>query len=111
MVRDQVNILLVDDDPAKLMSYEVVLRPLGANLIKAATVQETFQKLLSADIGVILMDVAMPELDGFQLAGMIRDHPRHQRTAIIFVSAVHLDEADFLRGYEMGAVDYVPVPV
>src|SRR5437899_5455021 len=53
----------------------------------------------------------MPELDGFQLAAMIRDHPRFQRTAIIFVSAIHLTDMDRLRGYEMGAVDYVPVPV
>src|SRR5256886_5047546 len=53
----------------------------------------------------------MPELDGFQLAAMIREHPRFQRTAIIFISAIHLTDVDFLRGYEMGAVDYVPVPV
>ena len=57
MSRDGVNILLVDDDPAKLLSYEVVLRPLGVNLFKAATVQETFAQLLATDIGVILMDV------------------------------------------------------
>ena len=57
------------------------------------------------------MDVCMPELDGFELAAMIRDHPRFQRTAIIFVSGVHLTDLDRLRGYEYGAVDYLPVPV
>ena len=57
------------------------------------------------------MDVCMPDLDGFQLAAMIREHPRFQKTAMIFISAIHLTEMDRLRGYEMGAVDYVPVPV
>ena len=53
----------------------------------------------------------MPDLDGFQLAAMIREHPRYQKIAMIFISAIHLSELDRLRGYEMGAVDYVPVPV
>ena len=66
---------------------------------------------MRTDVAVILIDVCMPELDGFELAQMIRDHPRFQRTAIIFVSAIHLSEIDRLRGYEAGAVDYVPVPV
>ena len=60
---------------------------------------------------MILVDVCMPELDGFELAAMIREHPRFQKTAIIFISAIHLTELDRLRGYEAGAVDYVPVPV
>ena len=59
----------------------------------------------------MLVDVCMPELDGFELAAMIREHPRFQKTAIIFISAIHLTDVDRLRGYEMGAVDYVPVPV
>src|SRR5262249_7162112 len=63
------------------------------------------------DVAVILIDVCMPELDGFQLAAMIREHPRFQKTAIIFISAIHLTDVDRLRGYEMGGVDYVPVPV
>src|ERR687888_215159 len=62
-------------------------------------------------VNIILVDVCMPELDGFQLAAMIREHPRFQRTAIIFISAIHLTDIDRLRAYEMGAVDYVPVPV
>jgi PAS domain S-box-containing protein len=108
---DKVNILMVDDQPAKLLSYEVMLGGLGENLIKAASAKEALEVLLKNDIAVVLMDVSMPELDGFQLAAMIRQHPRFQRTAIIFVSAVHLTDLDQLKGYEHGAVDYISVPV
>jgi two-component sensor histidine kinase/DNA-binding response OmpR family regulator len=108
---DKVNILLVDDQPAKLLSYEVVLRELDDNLIKAQSATEALEVLLKNDVAVVLMDVCMPDLDGFELAAMIRDHPRFQRTAIIFISAIHLTATDYLRGYEMGGVDYVPVPV
>jgi len=108
---DKVNILLVDDQPAKLLSYETILAGLEENLIKAASAREALEQLLKQDIAVILVDVCMPELDGFQLAAMIREHPRFQRTAIIFISAIHLTDVDRLRAYEMGAVDYVPVPV
>ena len=112
MSRDEkVNILMVDDQPAKLLSYEVMLDGLGENLIKAASAKQALELLLNHDIAVVLMDVSMPELDGFQLAAMIRQHPRFQRTAIIFVSAVHLTDLDQLKGYEHGAVDYISVPV
>src|SRR5260370_24930754 len=63
------------------------------------------------DIAVVLMDVSMPELDGFQLADMIRQHPRFQKVAIIFISAVHLTDLDRLQGYQRGAMDYISVPV
>jgi PAS domain S-box-containing protein len=108
---DRVNILLVDDQPAKLMSYEVILHDLGENLLQATSGREALEHLLRSEVAVVLVDVCMPDLDGFQLAAMIRDHPRFQKTAIIFISAIHLSEMDRLRGYEMGAVDYVPVPV
>jgi PAS domain S-box-containing protein len=108
---DKVNILLVDDQPAKLLTYEVILRELGDNLLKAASAKEALELLLKNEIAVVLMDVCMPELDGFELASMIREHPRFKKVAMIFISAVHLAEIDHLRGYEMGAVDYVPVPV
>lgn len=108
---EKVNILLVDDQPAKLLSYEVILRELGENLIRANSAQEAFQHLIKIDVAVLLVDVCMPDLDGFQLAKMVRDHPRFQSTAIIFISAVLLTDLDFLRGYECGAVDYVSVPV
>jgi signal transduction histidine kinase len=110
-VREKVNILMVDDQPAKLLSYEVILKDLGENLIKACSGREALEHLLKTDIAVVLMDVSMPELDGFELAGMIRQHPRFQRTAIIFISAVHLTDIDLLKGYERGAVDYISVPV
>jgi PAS domain S-box-containing protein len=107
----KINILLVDDQPAKLLSYEVILRDLGENLLIATSGREALEQLLKNEIAVVLIDVCMPELDGFELAAMIRDHPRFQKTAIIFISAIHLTDVDRLRGYEMGAVDYVPVPV
>jgi signal transduction histidine kinase len=108
---DRVNILLVDDQPAKLLSYETVLSGLGETLITATSATEALECLLKNEIAVVLVDVCMPELDGYELAAMIRQHPRFQQTAIIFVSAVMLNDLDRLRGYECGAVDYVPVPV
>ena len=112
MPKDQaVNVLLVDDQPGKLLSYQVMLEELGENLVPATSAQEALAYLLKADVAVILVDVCMPELDGFELAKMIREHPRFQKTAIIFISAIHMSETDFLRGYEAGAVDYLAVPV
>lgn len=108
---EPVNILMVDDQPAKLLSYETILDGLGENLIKATSGREALSILLKFDIAIVLMDVSMPELDGFELAELIRQHPRYQKTAIIFVSAVRHTELDRLKGYESGAVDYIPVPV
>jgi signal transduction histidine kinase len=109
--RDPVTVLLVDDQPSKLLSYEVILQELGENLIKATSGRQALERLLRHEVAVILVDVSMPELDGFELAAMIREHPRFTRTAIIFVSAIHLSEIDSLRGYQAGAVDYLQVPV
>ena len=111
MDHEKVNILLVDDQPAKLLAYEVILRELGENLVVAASGREALEYLLKNEVAVILLDVCMPELDGFELAAMIREHPRFQKTAMIFISAIQVSDIDRLRGYEMGAVDYVPVPV
>lgn len=111
MVRDKINILMVDDQPAKLLSYEAILSDLGENLIKAGSAREALEHLLKTDVAVVLMDVSMPELNGFELAEIIRQHPRFQRTAIIFVSGVHLTDLDQVKGYERGAVDYVSVPI
>ena len=108
---DRVNILMVDDQPAKLLSYEVILAGLGENLFKAHSARDAFTILLKHDIGVVLIDVCMPELDGFELAAMIREHPRCEQTAIIFVSAIALTDLDRVKGYNYGAVDYIPVPV
>src|SRR5580700_11198983 len=94
----KVNILLVDDQPAKLLSYEVILSQLGENLIKAHSGNAALQQLLRNEIAVVLIDVVMPDLTGFELATMIREHPRFRRTAIIFVSAIQISEPDLLRG-------------
>ena len=106
-----VNILMVDDQPAKLLSYEVMLGELGENLVKATSGREALELLLKMNFAVVLMDVSMPELDGFELADLIRQHPRFQKTAIIFISAVHLTDLDRLKGYQRGAVDYISVPI
>jgi signal transduction histidine kinase len=109
--QDRVNILMVDDQPGKLLTYESILSELHENLITARSGREALNHLLKTDIAVVLMDVSMPELNGFELADMIRQHPRFQKTAIIFISAVHLTELDQLKAYERGAVDYISVPI
>jgi len=108
---DPVKILMVDDQPGKLLSYEAILGELGETLLKASSAQEALAHLLRNDVAVVLIDVQMPDIDGFELAAMIREHPRFGETALIFVSAIHLSDLDRLKGYEAGAVDYVPVPV
>src|SRR4029079_15399891 len=87
---EKVNILLVDDQPAKLLAYEVILKELNENLVVATSGREALVYLLKNEVAVILVDVCMPELDGFELAGMIREHPRFQKTAMIFISAITL---------------------
>src|ERR1700726_259610 len=108
---ERVNILLVDDQQAKLLSHEAILAGIGENLLKASSASQAFECLLKNEIALILIDVCMPDLDGFELATMIREHPRFQTTAIIFVSAIMMTYPDQLRGYQLGGVDYVPVPV
>nr|ART36786.1 D427 [uncultured bacterium] len=110
-MQERVKILLVDDQPAKLLSYETVLQELQEDLLQAGSAREALDLLLKNEVAVILIDVCMPDLDGFQLAEMIREHPRFKKTGIIFVSAVQMTDLDRLRGYQLGAVDYVPVPV
>src|SRR6185295_7254398 len=90
---------------------ETILADLDENLIKAGSANDALQQLLKTDIAVVLLDVCMPEMDGFELAEMIRNHPRCKRTAIILVSAIYMSDFDRLRGYGCGAVDYVPVPI
>src|ERR1700716_2805233 len=108
---DRANILMVDDQPGKLMSYEIILKDLNENLIQARSAREALDQLLRHDIAVVLMDVSMPEIDGFEMADIIRQHPRFQKTAIIFISAVHLTDLDRVRGYRQGAGGYISVPV
>jgi len=109
--KNKVNILMVDDEPGKLLSYEVMLGGLGENLIKANSGREALELLLKNDVAVVLTDVSMPRMNGFELADMIRQHPRFQQTPILFISAVLLTDFDRLKGYQAGAVDYISVPI
>jgi signal transduction histidine kinase len=110
-MRKKVNILMVDDHPGKLLSYEAILAELGENLIKSASGNEALQQLLKNDIAVVLIDVNMPGMNGFELADMIRQHPRFEQVAMIFISAVEMTDLDRLKGYERGGVDYISVPI
>jgi signal transduction histidine kinase len=108
---DKVNILLVDDQPARLMTYEAILGELGENLVSARSGREALQLIMEREFAAILLDVSMPGMDGFETAALIHQHPRFERTPIIFVTAVHVTDLDRLQGYKLGAVDYVYVPV
>lgn len=108
---NKISILLVDDNPAKLLTYEAMLGQLGENLIKANSGMDAFEHLLKTEVAVIVMDVSMPGMDGFETAQMIHDHPRFHDIAIIFVSGILVTDLDRLKGYQRGAVDYVSVPV
>lgn len=109
--KEKVNILLVDDQPARLMSYEFILRDLDENLITAQSGDEALGMLMKYDFAVVLLDVSMPGMDGFETAAMIHDHPRFERIPIIFVTGIHDTEFDRLKGYKLGAVDYVSIPI
>ncbi|MGH8177555.1 MAG: response regulator [Steroidobacter sp.] len=109
--QQKVNILLVDDQPARLLSYETILAELGQNLISARSGVEALAMLMKNDFALVLLDVSMPGMDGFETAALIHDHPRFERTPIIFVTGVHDTEFDRLKGYKLGAVDYVSIPV
>ncbi|HEY6563008.1 MAG TPA: ATP-binding protein, partial [Pirellulaceae bacterium] len=108
---DRLNILLVDDQQQKLLSYEAILTPLGENLIRATSAREALEILLRRDIALMVVDVVMPEMDGFELAREIRGHPRFQRIPMIFVTAISTSPEELLQGYDLGAVDYVCVPI
>ena len=108
---EKVNILLVDDQPARLLSYETILEGLGQNLVHARSGEEALQKLMQDEFAVVLLDVSMPGMDGFETASLIHEHPRFEKTPIIFVTGVHVTELDRLKGYKLGAVDYVYIPV
>jgi signal transduction histidine kinase len=110
-VNDRVNILLVDDQPARLLTYQSILSDLGQNLVLAHSGTEALDKLMRDEFAVVLLDVSMPEMDGFEAAELIHAHPRFEKTPIIFVTGIHVSELDRLRGYKAGAVDYVAIPV
>src|SRR2546421_5021657 len=110
-VNEKVSILLVDDQPARLLAYESVLSELGQYLVCARSGLEALDKLMREEFAVVLLDVSMPEMDGFEAARLIHEHPRFEKTPIIFVTGVHVTELDRLKGYKAGAVDYVSIPV
>lgn len=107
----RASILLVDDQPARLLSYEAVLYGLGVQCVRALSGPQALERLLEQEFAAILLDVNMPEMDGFEVARLVREHPRLERTPIIFVTAVNVSELDRLKGYELGAIDYIAVPV
>lgn len=107
----KVSILLVDDRAERLLSYEVALASLGHHLVRAQSGTEALAQLMKMEFAAILLDVSMPEMDGFETAALIRDHPRFEETPIIFVTGLQVTELDQRKGYQMGAVDYVQIPV
>ena len=109
--QDKVSILLVDDQPQRLLAYRAILADLGLNLVCARSGREALEHLMEQEFAVVLLDVSMPDMDGFEAAKLIHAHPRFEKTPIIFVTGVHLDDLDRLKGYSLGAVDYVSVPI
>src|SRR5437016_10797644 len=110
-VETKVDILLVDDDATKRFALKAVLAPLGQNVVEAASGSDALRQLLRQDFAVILLDVRMPIMDGFETAQLIRQRPRSELTPIIFVTALDQAETDMGRGYNLGAVDFVFAPV
>jgi len=108
---DQVGILVVDDQPSQLASHEAILRELGERLVTARSGREALQRLMDEDFAVILLDVNMPDMDGFETASLIHQHPRFEKTPIVFVTGAQPTTLDRLKGYRVGAVDFVEVPV
>jgi len=108
---DRVNILLVDDQPANLVALEAMLQGLGQNLIRAESGREALKSLLTHDFAVILLDVKMPDMDGFETAALIRQRDRSRHTPILFLTAADSTPTQAMRGYAVGAVDYLVKPV
>jgi signal transduction histidine kinase len=109
--RPTANILMVDDQPARLLTYRAILEPLGHNLVAVNSGLEALDALMKQEFAVVLLDVKMPGMDGFETAELIHDHPRFEAIPIIFVTGVHVTEFDRLKGYKAGAIDYVYIPV
>lgn len=108
---EKVSILIVDDRPDKMLAHETVLAELNQNLVRATSGKEALRCLLKQDFAVILLDVNMPGMDGFETAALIRQRQRSETTPIIFISAVNDTETHVSRGYSLGAVDYILTPV
>lgn len=104
-------VLLVDDQPARLLAYETILAGLGLMLVHARSGVQALEQLLRQEFALVLLDVSMPGLDGFETAQLIHQHPRFNSIPLIFVTSAHSSELDRLHGYELGAVDCVHVPI
>ena len=107
---DRADILIVDDLPEKLLVFETVLGDLNQNLVFARSGADALRQILRRDFAVILLDVNMPDMDGFETATLIRSYKRAAHTPIIFITS-YADEMQTARGYSLGAVDYIPSPV
>jgi signal transduction histidine kinase len=107
---EPVRILLVDDQPDNLLSAEAVLESLGEEIVKAESGREALRQLLEHDFAVIVLDVMMPDMDGFETAALIRERERSRHTPIIFLTALGRGEEHIRRGYTVGAVDYITKP-
>jgi signal transduction histidine kinase/DNA-binding response OmpR family regulator len=110
MLNERINILVVDDVPEKLIALEAILEDLGHNIVAVQSGREALRQLLFQDFALILLDVNMPEMDGFETAALIRQRPRSEHTPIIFITGFS-DETHVSRGYSLGAVDYILTPV
>ena len=108
---ERVDILVVDDNPAKILALETALAPLEQNVISVNSGREALRQLLNRSFATVVLDVNMPGMDGFETAQLIRGRPASAGTPIIFVSAINLSEGDALRGYSLGAVDYIAAPI
>ena len=109
-MNDRVNILLVDDQANNLLALESILSEMGENLVTAQSGTQALRHLLHMDFAVVLLDVQMPDLDGFETANLIRQRDRSRDTPIIFLTALSRSESNVFRGYELGAVDYIFKP-
>jgi two-component system, sensor histidine kinase and response regulator len=107
----QVSILLVDDEPANLLALEAVLEGLGQRLVRARSGKEALRCLIKEEFALILLDVSMPDMDGFETARLIRERDKTRLTPIIFLTAVGKTEHEIFRGYKVGAVDYLLKPL
>ncbi len=105
------NILMVDDTPDNLYSLEAILEAPGRNLIKAHSGPEALKVLIKSDISLILLDVQMPGMDGFEVAEIMRSNPKTKNVPIVFVTAISKDQKYVFKGYQAGAVDYLFKPL
>lgn len=105
------NILMVDDTPENLYSLEAILEAPGRNLIKANSGPEALKVLIKQDISLVLLDVQMPGMDGFEVAEIMRSNPKTKNVPIVFVTAINKDQKYVFKGYQAGAVDYLFKPL